>query len=205
VNVRTVAWRAFQEAREFVRGLNLKSQAEWVRYCKSGKKPHDIPTNPNVVYRQAGWRCYRDWLGSEKTVKNRTAFLPFYNAREYVRELKLNSYADWCDYYKSGKKPKNIPSSPARTYKDQGWNGFGDWLGTGTVGPRNHVFRSFAEARQYVHQLRLASVSEWREFCKSSKKPHDIPSTPDQVYKNAGWAGFDDWLMGESGFACFAA
>ena len=32
-------YRSFKEARAFVRGLGLKSGAEWSDYCKSGKKP----------------------------------------------------------------------------------------------------------------------------------------------------------------------
>jgi superfamily II DNA or RNA helicase len=205
MNVKQVAWRPFQEAREFVRGLGLNGQLEWVDYCKSGNKPPDIPTNPNVVYREAGWSCYRDWLGFEKAAKGATGFLPFCDAREYVRKLGLNSFADWREYCKSGKRPANIPSAPARTYKDLGWKGWGDWLGTGTVGPRNHVFRSFDAARLYVRTLGLTSGAEWRAFCKSGQRPSDIPSTPDQVYKDAGWDGFNDWLMGESGVASAAA
>ena len=49
-------WRPFEEARAFVHGLGLKSVPEWWVYCKSGKKPPDIPTNPHVVYADA-------WLG----------------------------------------------------------------------------------------------------------------------------------------------
>jgi predicted helicase len=48
-------WRPFAEARAFVHGLGLKSVPEWWVYCKSGKKPPDIPTNPHVVYADAGW------------------------------------------------------------------------------------------------------------------------------------------------------
>jgi hypothetical protein len=83
-----------------------------------------------VAYRECGWKNYRDWLGFQKMVKFTAKFQPFYDAREYVRKLHLNSYAGWREYCKSGNKPRNIPSSPAQTYKDQGWNGFGDWLGT---------------------------------------------------------------------------
>ena len=43
----------------FVRGLGLKSSTEWREYCKSGKKPADIPTNANSVYAEAGL----GWLG----------------------------------------------------------------------------------------------------------------------------------------------
>ena len=61
-------WRKFEDARAFVRSLGLKSVAEWREYCKSGKKPADIPASPHNVYAEAGWaglgRLARDWHGS---------------------------------------------------------------------------------------------------------------------------------------------
>ena len=43
-------WRPFEEAREFVRSLGLKSVREWEAYCASGKRPADIPSNPQMAY-----------------------------------------------------------------------------------------------------------------------------------------------------------
>jgi hypothetical protein len=31
---------------------------------------------------------------------------------------------------KSGKRPAIVPSSPHKTYADEGWLSWGDWLGT---------------------------------------------------------------------------
>ena len=53
----------FEEAREFVRGLGLKSIIEWKEYSKSGKRPKDIPSSPNTIYRDKGWVGLKDWLG----------------------------------------------------------------------------------------------------------------------------------------------
>lgn len=50
-------WRAFKEAREFARSLKLKGLDEWKAYCKSGKKPHDIPNTPQAVYKD-------EWVGT---------------------------------------------------------------------------------------------------------------------------------------------
>ena len=44
----------FTSARNFVRGLKLKNQASWKKYCKSGKKPDYIPANPYSVYKNDG-------------------------------------------------------------------------------------------------------------------------------------------------------
>jgi hypothetical protein len=45
-------------------------------------------------------------------------------------QLGLKNQKDWFEYCRSGKKPKNIPSNPQRTYKNRGWTSWSDWLGT---------------------------------------------------------------------------
>ena len=57
-------------------------------------------------------------------------WLPFDEARDIVQKEKLNSYSDWRVYSRT-KKPNNIPSSPQNTYINQGWQSWGDFLGTG--------------------------------------------------------------------------
>ena len=50
-------------------------------------------------------------------------------------------------------------------------------------------YRSFKEARKFVHKVGSKSVREWTRYCKSGKKPDDIPSWPSGVYKKIGKAG----------------
>jgi len=70
----------------------------------------------------------------------------------------------------------------------------GDWLGTGTVAARLREYRPFKKARAFVRSLNLKNRDEWRTYVKSGKLPVDIPATPNQVYKDKGWAGMGDWL-----------
>jgi len=56
----------FEEAREFVRTLNLKDYEDWRKFCKSGKRPEAIPASPGHVYKHKGWRGLKDWLGTKK-------------------------------------------------------------------------------------------------------------------------------------------
>ena len=35
---------------------------------------------------------------------------------------------------------------------------------------------------------------EWKSYCKSGKKPNDVPATPWSTYKNKGWKGLADFL-----------
>jgi hypothetical protein len=111
-----------------------------------------------------------------------------------VRGLGLKSFVEWMDYCRSPAKPTDIPSNPGLTYAEGSWAGFGDWLGTGTVASRFRQYRSFKKARTFVRGLKLKTQSEWSDYCKSDRKPGDIPAAPGWVYANDGWAGYGDWL-----------
>ena len=189
-------FRPFKKARALVRALKLKSQSDWRDYCKSGKKPADIPASPHATYAKAGWIGYDDWLETGRVPRGH--FQSFRKARAFARRLGLKSEHEWRDYYKSGKKPADIPANPNTVYAKAGWAGMGDWLGTGTVAPRLRHYRSFRRARAFVRGLGLKSEGEWRDYCKSGKKPADIPADVGRVYANNGWLGMRDWLGNES-------
>lgn len=55
---------SFTAARGFVRSLALRTEAEWQTYVRSGDKPEDIPSDPDVTYRSSGWISWADWLGA---------------------------------------------------------------------------------------------------------------------------------------------
>jgi hypothetical protein len=178
-------YRPFKMARAFVRALGLKSAKEWNAYCTSGKKPADIPSVAYKIYADDGWLGMSDWLGTPSR-----KFRTFKEARAFVRDLGLKSETEWYAYCKSGKKPDDIPTTPRHVYVDDGWIGMADWLGAG----RWHQHRTFKKARAFVRALGLKSWAEWIAYCKSGKKPGDIPATPHSVYVDDGWIGTGDWL-----------
>jgi hypothetical protein len=120
----------FSDAKTFVHSLNLKSQKEWREYCSSGKKPDDIPSNPEWYYKNKGWISWGDWLGTYTVSDRNRKFRPFNEAREYARSLNLFDANAWREYCSSGKKPNDIPRHPYLTYKNEGWISWGDWVGT---------------------------------------------------------------------------
>jgi superfamily II DNA or RNA helicase len=187
-------WRPFSEASAFVHGLGLKSVPEWWVYCKSGKKPPDIPTNPHVVYADHGWVSMGDWLGTHRVATHRRRYLPFKKARSHVNGVMLKSQAEWGTYCKSGDKPDNIPANPWKVYAGKGWVSLGDWLGTAVFATHLRTYRPFEKARSYVRELRLKSVAKWWVYCKSGKKPDDIPANPQNIYLKMGWTSWGDWF-----------
>ena len=185
-------YRSFRKARSFVRRLGLESQGEWRDYCTSGKKPPDIPAAPNQIYADDGWGGFGDWLGTGRI--RGSGWKPFKGACAFARRLGLKSQREWFKYCKSGNKPADIPANPQNVYAQDGWRGWGNWLGTGAVATYLRQYRSFKKARSFARGLGLKSQSEWKDYCKSGKKPADIPSKPHSGYAKEGWSGFGDWL-----------
>jgi hypothetical protein len=116
--------------------------------------------------------------------------LPFVVGRAYVRKLKLRSQKEWKAWSKSRQRPPDIPASPQRTYRDDGWISWPDWLGYG----KRYDMLPFTVARAYVRKLKLRSRKEWFAWRKSGQRPSDIPSNPDQTYRDDGWISYPDWL-----------
>ncbi len=188
-------YRPFKEARRFVRSLKLKSSSDWRRFCKSGKRPKDIPAIPAKTYSRE-WNGMGDWLGTGTIAPQEKAFRPFSEARKFVQALKIRNVIEWRSYCSSGKKPTDIPSAPKRIYRKD-WIGYGDWLGTYREAAQLKVFRSFKLARAFVQSLKLKNRSEWNMYCRGKLKiklPTDIPATPYLIYKNDGWMSWSDWL-----------
>ena len=131
-------WRKFEDARAFVRGLGLKSETEWRDYCKSGKKPADIPSCSSIVFtRMLVGPDGATGSGRARLPTSLRQYRPFKEARAFVRGLGLKSEAEWSDYCKSGKKPADIPANPNAVYAEAGWVGMGrlarDWHGRVTL------------------------------------------------------------------------
>ncbi len=108
VSNREREYRSFEEAREFVSKIGLKSKDEWTKWAKTDAKPKDIPASPRNVY-------IKDWKGMPH-------FLNSGVISNHNREWRLIEWA------KTGHKPSDIPAAPEGVYGNL-WRGWGDWLG----------------------------------------------------------------------------
>ena len=204
-----LSWKSFEIAREFARGLGLKGRDDWNDYTQNGRVglpvlPADVPAAPALVYKGLGWIGWGDWLGTGNIAKFLRTFRPFHEAREFARKLKLKNVAEWNAFTKGhiprlGKLPADIPTNPQNSYTDKDWMNWGDWLGTGTIAPKNRSYQTFRDARKFAGELGLKSRSEWGAFCKGGapqmpRLPDDIPASPSRIYHKRGWCGWGDWL-----------
>ena len=198
----------FDEAKIFVKNINLKSQKEWVIYCKSGLKPDNIPTNPNVIYKDKGWISWGDWLGTNYVSCSDREYLSFDNAREIIQNIKLSSYKEWKRWTKSNVYNIMIPKAPDQVYRNNGWISWGDFLGTGFISMkvRRLGFVSFEEAKNWFQNYNLKLLKDgeglidtpikWSKFAKTDDRPSFIPANLPQTYKDDGWKGYGDFLRG---------
>jgi len=183
-------FRSFEEARKFVRTLKFNNREEWDNYCKSGKKPQDIPYHPERTYKKE-WKGTGDWLDTGRVANRDIEFLPFNEAKKIIQSMRIKNQNQWRKY-RISTRPSNIPSNPNTVYSKE-WKSWGDWFGTGYISHSKRKSKPFFEAREFVRSLSLKSQSDWLSYCKSGKKPKDIPYAPGRTYKKE-WDGVGDWL-----------
>jgi hypothetical protein len=204
-----LSWRPFEEARAFARKLKFKNQNQWFAFTKGemlglDKMPADIPVAPQQVYAANGWKSWGDWLGTGTVANQLKEYRSFKTARAFVRKLKLKNRNQWLAYCEGkmshlGRLPADVPATPRQAYANQGWAGFGDWLGTGNVAFFLRKYRAFNRARSFAHKLKFTKQKEWFAFCKGEmpklgKLPSDIPANPHNTYADKGWSNWGDWL-----------
>ena len=103
--------------------MHLKAKDEWFEYCKSGKKPFDIPYTPSRTYKE--FKTWGDWLGTGRisSVELSKNMLTYEEAEKQapilVKKLGIETHADWLRAYNEGRIPKNLPSQPWEYYSER--------------------------------------------------------------------------------------
>jgi len=182
----------FAEALAVAQSLGLASSTEWRVWCKEGMRPPNMPSHPDTTYKDGGWQGWGHWLGTG-VIKKGSKFSPFAEALAFARSLGLASEKEWRAWSKERTRPPNVPAAPNTVYKDGGWQGWGHWLGTTNTNNTAPPL-PFEGALVVVRSLGLASVKEWRQWCKEGRRPPNVPSHPDATYKDGGWQGWGHWL-----------
>lgn len=142
---------------------------------------------------------------------NQDKYRTYQEAKAFVQGLGIKSVKKWQNYCKSGDKPKDIPSSVNTVYNDE-WEGWKVFLGTSIsikedispiktdpwekwdqfLADRN-ILKSYQESKDFVKSLGIKTEEGWKEYCESDKKPDEIPTYPNKIYKNE-WKGWDEFL-----------
>lgn len=193
-------WLEFKEAREIARSYGFEYFEDWRdlvedKYSSLQHLPENVPSNPDYIYKYHGWKNWKDWLINPT---KRIQYTPFFEAREFVRCLRLKAKSEWFDYIQ-GKDPVHnnyqlvIPLRPHLEYRDKGWEGWTDWLGKAIP------FKAYKTTKKFIAHVGMKTRNDWNKYCKTGferlgKKPKNIYAYPEVAYQNRGWVSWDDWF-----------
>lgn len=186
-----------EEAKEYLKGLGLINSSDWIRYCKNKLRPNNIPSNPNIFYKNSGWISWEDFLGDSK-------YYTYEEAKNKCKNIGVVNSEDWSIYINSKNRDIKIPTEPNKHYKNKGWVSWQEFIPTYErkkyvkTKIRTHNFTSYCEARKIVLGLKIKSIFQYqRGEHKNFLKLNNIPSNPDKVYKNEEWVSWSDFLGSE--------
>jgi superfamily II DNA or RNA helicase len=185
---------SFDEAKKFIQSINVKSVKEFFDWGKSDQRPANFPSNPDKYYKDKGWKGYGDFLGTGVIASFNKEFMEFEEAKRFIQSTDVKSQKEFSDWAYSDQRPANFPATPSRTYKDKGWKGLGDFLGTGVVANHDLEFMEFEEAKKFIQSTKIKSQNALKDWVKSDQRPANFPTHPDRVYKDKGWKGLGDFL-----------
>lgn len=144
-------------------------------------------------YKEQGHRLTNFLDGGEGGGKNKYT-LSYSETKKIILNLNINTTLQWREMAKNKKLSPEIVKRPDLHFKGNGWISWGDFLNKKIISNRDKKFLSYKKAKKIVKKLNIKNNLEWRLFCKKGNRPENIPSNPDQTYKEKGWISWNDFL-----------
>ena len=180
---------SYEEAKEFVREINIKTRRDFFEFALSKDRPEYLPLKPSRVYKE--WTSWEDFLGVENAgekqapaVKKENAFLEdlkiiLSNIDRETEGLGLND--------QNQKKKTVIKSSNTKGKVSLRRNS-----SPKNNGATNSNWMSYESAKKLIQSLGITTTRQFNEWSKKNRPP-DFPSNPYSAYKKE-WRGWGDFL-----------
>jgi len=137
----------------------------------------------------------------------------FHKSREVARGLGFKGAREYVSFCRSDKNTFGIgagkfklPQQPCATFKNSGWVSWYDFLDYSKqdvldIKKKKCKERSlkrwatYSEAKKIIKPFGLKSGKNWRDFCKSGRRPPNIPSNLCKTYSRRGeWVSHRDFF-----------
>ncbi|MDA9752333.1 DEAD/DEAH box helicase family protein [Candidatus Pelagibacter sp.] len=173
----------FDEAKKYIKELNIKSNLDWKKYCKSKKYNPKLPKAPDIVYKSE-WCGWPDFLSKNK-------FLSYEEAKKYIKDLGFINFKEYSNYIIK-KNIDFLPKYPRHHYKKD-FSTMIDFLTSQTEKSGKKLsFMSYEETKKFARSLKLKSGWEWRNLKKNKNiklpKGLSLRIFQDEIFE--GWKEF---------------
>ncbi len=126
---KTKFYCTYLQAKKYAKSLKLKNVKEWIVFTINKNFPAKIPKKPDRWFKNE-WETWGIFLGTGTESPHKKKFLNFKKAKSILRKFKLKNEREWRVFTKTAVfKKLNIPVAADVHYKNQGWNGYVDFLG----------------------------------------------------------------------------
>ena len=182
--------RTYTEAKELLSasGLRPKTEAEFRQLAKDGALPPGLPKYPYEKYKNNGWISWGDFLESGYVANANRSYVSYEEAKRIIANAnpRPRTRSEYNEAIRSGVLPSNLPLNAPLIYKNDGWQGVGDYLGTGRVATHHQKFLSYAECKEAIRAMELPPTSqkEWQLMAKRDQLPPGIPHDPSGTYSD---------------------
>lgn len=178
--MRTEFYPTYTEASCAAQKMDIRSN---VVYGKKYRKDPRLPSRPDEVYPRE-WVNWELFLGTD-------SYLTYSEAASAARVLGCRKISE---YQKKCSADKRLRTDPAEVYKDKGWAGWGDYLGTGRKQRRKAsklgFYSTYKEALEAARKLGFRKCLEYQEGYTADDR---LPSTPKKQYPK-DWVDWDTFL-----------
>lgn len=166
---------SYEKAKKATRKLGIKTRKEYMECRHLDPK---LPSNPNQMYKEKGWTNWPDYCG--RNVQSRYETLEEASAATAALGIRT-----MVEYRVRHKEDPHLPASPDVFYAKKGFTTFPEFTKT------KKCFANFPEFKATVQMLGIKCAAEYRARYKEHP---ELPSKPEETYKDLGWSGWIDAL-----------
>jgi hypothetical protein len=169
-----VNWLKIDLAKKFIQKFNIKSLSAYQRFVLENKNkfPNNIPLAPVNAYKGKGWKSWPDYLGNTNVASGSIDYKNFYEAKKYLKDLRINSRREYTKLHKEG-KIQNMPQDITQYYgKNQNWKGAADFFSRADLYNKNKTYYPYKKASKFVQDNQISSFEELKEFAIANNLNH---------------------------------
>lgn len=175
--VRGTNFVSYERARDYMDEHDIKTRGQFLTFCKSGKRPLFIPSNPNAFYKD-------EWISWMHFFKKKSKFVTYTAARSWMQTHRIINSKKFNALIKKKKLPSYIPTNPAGVYSE--YKGKWHFLGFDEKWMSYEDFLSFVVSYS-KSKTPITSIKTYTKWASTDARPINVCNRPDIVY-NKTWA-----------------